>query len=460
MERIRIMLPVVIFLLVVNCYAQTEPTSQKSRPNIIFILTDDQRYDAMGYAGNDIIQTPEMDRLADEGAYFKNAFVTTPICAASRASIMTGLYERSHRFTFGTPPLGKDLVDISYPKLLKDAGYSTGFIGKLGMHYENKMDTSLFDFYERPGEQFWATTYYRLNSDHSTHKHLSTEIGDLSLEFIEKYHADRPFCLSISFHAPHAEDIDPRQYIYPIELDSLYQNIDIPLPIMSDDKHFQAQPEFVREGLNRIRWYWRFDNPEKYQQMVKGYYRMISGVDREIGRIRQKLKAMNIADNTIIIFMGDNGYFLGERQFAGKWLMYENSLKVPLMIYDPDGANIKSEEMALNIDIAPTILSYAGIKIPEKMEGKDLRPHIKGEELNIRDEFLCEHLFDHKKIPRSEGIRSKRYKYFRYIDHPGYEEFYDLLLDPEERTNLINSAEYKERVDQYRIKTNQLIDTL
>jgi len=432
----------------------------KERPNIIFILTDDQRWDAMGYAGNDIIQTPQMDQLAEEGCYFPNSFVTTPICAASRASIMTGLYERSHDFTFNTPPLKKEYVDITYPALLKKSGYTTGFIGKFGMNFEEKLDTTLFDFYRRPGEQFWATTYFRLNEDHTWFRHLTEEIGDLSLDFVES-NRDNPFCLSISFHAPHAADNDPRQYIYPMDMEDLYKEDTIPPPALADDKYFNEQPEYVKAGLNKVRWYWRFDTPERYQEKVKDYYRMISGVDKQLGRLREKLDELGVADNTIIIFMGDNGYFLGERGLAGKWLLYDNSLRVPFIVYDPRTENgaTRNNGMALNIDVAPTILDYAGIEIPEIMQGKSVRPlvekRIEGDE--FRQYFMCEHLFDHPKIPKSEGIRSTRFKYFRYIDDPQHEELYDLSFDPQESINLVELPQFRRVLEFSRITINDEI---
>lgn len=141
--------------------------------------------------------------------------------------------------------------------------------------------------------------------------------------------------LSISFSAPHAHDPAKLQYFWSPEYDTMYQNITIPDPLLKEDFYFQAQPAFVRNGESRKRWHWRFDTPEKYQHSVKGYYRMISEVDAEIGKIRKILEERGLADNTVIIFMGDNGYFLGERQLAGKWLMYDNSLRVPLIVFDP-----------------------------------------------------------------------------------------------------------------------------
>lgn len=442
------------FLLTL-CFAETD------RPNIIFILTDDQRWDALGHAGNPIIETPALDKLSEDGAAFTNAFVTTPICAASRASIMTGLVERTHQFTFGTPPLRTEFADMTYPKLLRDAGYRTGFIGKFGMTYEDGLDAEHFDFYDRPSRGFWGVAYYRLNSDHTGHEHLTDSIGSRSLDFISKADSDpRPFCLSISFNAPHAEDLDPNQYIYPEELASLYQDVEIPPAPLSDDEWFEAQPEWVREGLNHVRWHWRFDTPDKYQRMVKGYYRMISAVDRQVERIRTRLREEGLDQNTIIIFTSDNGYFLNERLLAGKWLMYENSLRVPLIVYDPRASKPQIfEQLALNIDIAPTILTYAGITVPERMQGIPLQTVITDPSAVLRSQFLCEHLFENPRIPQSEGIRTDRYKYFRYRDHPSHEELYDLIQDPLEKQNLASLPEHQKVLIELRQRCDALIET-
>ena len=442
-----------LILLILFTFCGTSYSQE--RPNIIFILTDDQRWDALGYAGNEIIHTPNMDELAAQGCYFENSFVTTPICAASRASIMTGLYERSHAFTFRTKPLAKELVEISYPAILKEAGYSTGFVGKFGMNYQDDMQKQVFDYLQRPGEQFWATTYFRLNKEHTWFRHLSEEIGELSMNYIREQADKGPFCLSVSFHAPHAEDIDPRQYIYPLDMEELYQDVTIPNPELYEIKYFNEQPEYVKTGLNKVRWHWRFDTPEKYQEKMKGYYRMISGVDKQLGLIREELEKLGIADNTIILFMGDNGYFLGERMLAGKWLMYENSLRVPFIVLDPRSGNSgkRSEIMALNIDVAPTILDYAGIEKPSAMQGNSVRPAVDSPEAveELRDHFICEHLFDHERIPKSEGIRTAKYKYFRYIDDPEHEELYDLSKDPLEIKNLAGSKKYAEVLNEMRL---------
>ncbi|MEQ8687169.1 MAG: sulfatase [Imperialibacter sp.] len=432
---------------------------QKNRPNIIFILTDDQRWDALGHAGNSIIQTPEMDKLAREGVYFKNAFVTTPICAASRATIITGLYERKHNYTFQQPPVKNEFIDNSYPAVLKSEGYYGGFLGKMGVNFENKRDTSLFDVYKPEP----VGAYFRLVEEGTKHKHTTDVIRDNAIDFIEKAPADQPFCLSISFHAPHADDSSPQQYFWPQEVDSLYQNVTIPGPSMADDNYFMKLPLPVREGFNRARWNWRFDSPEKYQQMVKGYYRMITGIDRAIAKIRTALEAKGVDKNTVIILMGDNGYFLGERQLAGKWLMYEPSLRVPLIIYDPSGVGAKTvEDMALNVDIAPTILDFAQAKVPGSYQGMSLTGHSKKTKMAVprREAFLCEHLWNFKPIAASEGIRTEKYKYFRYRDIQDSEELYDLANDPWETKNLVQDKASEKILAALRKQCNEEIESL
>jgi arylsulfatase A-like enzyme len=433
--------------------------AQKSRPNIVFILTDDQRWDALGYAGNTIIQTPEMDKLAREGVYFKNTFVTTPICAASRATIITGLYERKHNYTFQQPPVKNEFTDNSYPSVLKSEGYYSGFLGKMGVNFENKRDTSLFDVYKPEP----VGAYFRLVEEGTRHKHTTDVIRDNAIDFIENAPEGKPFCLSISFHAPHADDSSPQQYFWPLEVDSLYKNVTIPGPSMADDNYFMKLPLPVREGFNRARWNWRFDSPEKYQQMVKGYYRMISGIDRAIAKIRAALEAKGVDKKTVIILMGDNGYFLGERQLAGKWLMYEPSLRVPLIIYDPSGVGAKTvEDMALNVDIAPTILDFAQAKIPASYQGMSLTGHTKKTKMAVprRDAFLCEHLWNFKPIAASEGIRTEKYKYFRYRDIPDSEELYDLVNDPWETNNLAADKASQKILAALRKQCNEEIESL
>ena len=427
------------------------------RPNIILLVTDDQRWDAMGNM-NPLVQTPEMDRLVEGGVRFENAFVTTSICAASRASIFAGLVERTHKFTFGTPPMTAQSTDNSYPSLLRRAGYRTGFVGKFGVGVQAGARQAIFDVFKPLGRN----PYFKQQPDGSL-RHVTDITGDRAVEFLRSCSADQPFCLSVSFNAPHAEDNDPRQYIWPEAFDGLYGDVEIPVPETADPAFFAAQPKFLQESLNRVRWKWRFDTPEKFQRMVKGYYRMIAGVDAVIGRLRAELEALGFADNTVIILIGDNGYFLGERGFAGKWLPYEESLRVPLVVHDPraeaSARGARPEQMALNIDLAPTILELAGAPVPETMQGRSLLPVCRGQTPEWRTDFWFEHLMEHPKIIKHEGVRAERHKYARYFEQiPVYEELYDLDADPLEKRNLAGDPQHAELLGRLRRRCDELRD--
>ncbi|HCC70286.1 MAG TPA: hypothetical protein DEQ09_03925 [Bacteroidales bacterium] len=238
------------------------------KPNIILIITDDQRWDALGYAGNNIIKTPHMDKLAGEGLYFSNAFVTTPICAASRASLFTGLYERTHDYTFGKPVLKNEYMYQSYPYLLRKEGYITGMVGKFGVEVNEGIEDSLFNWKKKT---FWP--YIR--EINGKQVHLADINGDNAIEFIRSCKG-QPFCLSLSFWSPHADDGAEEQYFWPGYYDSLYYGIEIPVPETADPLFFEALPEYLKTTMNRKRWYWRYDTPEKHQRMVKGYYNVSS----------------------------------------------------------------------------------------------------------------------------------------------------------------------------------------
>lgn len=429
-----------------------------ARPNIIFILTDDQRWDALGYAGNELAHTPEMDALAQAGAYFQHAVVTTPICSASRASIFSGVHERTHRYTFQTGPIKAHLMETSYPKILRESGYHTGFYGKFGVNYDG-LD-QLFDVYEsydRGPHPDRRGYFYKVLDGEPVH--LTRYTGQRALEFIEGAPRDKPFCLSLSFSAPHAQDSAPDQYFWQESTDGLYQNMDMPGPSLGGAEYFERLPKPVRDGFNRLRWTWRYDTPEKYQHSVKGYYRMIAGIDLELGKIRATLEKEGLDQSTVILLMGDNGYFLGERQMAGKWLMYDNSVRVPLIVYDPRVDEHRDvSRMALNIDVPSTLLDLAGVPRPATWQGQSLLPLVRGEKPNWeRDAVLVEHLWEFESIPPSEGVRTDDWKYFRYCNDPSTEELYDLAADPRETRNLVNDERYRQRLDAMRVECDALI---
>lgn len=426
------------------------------RPNIIFIVTDDQRWDALGCVGNPVIHTPNMDRLADQGVRFANAFATTPICAASRASLLTGLWERAHGYTFGQPPLASELVAMSYPRLLRAAGYRTGFVGKLGVRLNGGDAAAMFDSFEPSSLPYVKETL-------GGRRHLTEINTDRAVAFLRECGPEQPFCLSVSFWAPHAEDSAPEQYFWPESCDALYRDITIEPPGPAAQKLFESQPPFLRECLNRVRWHWRFDTPEKHDRMVKGYYRMISGVDAGVGRLMDELQALGRDRDTVVIVTSDNGYFLGERGWAGKWTMHEPSIRVPLIVHDPrthDGNGRVIDEMALNVDLAPFILDLAGLEPTSTMQGRSLLPLLENRSADWRKEIFTEHLWDDPRIPQTEAVRTGRWKYIRYPRHPEFEELYDVVGDPGEERNLADREESQERLTTLRNRCQRLADSL
>jgi len=425
--------------------------AQERRPNLLLVVTDDQRFDQMACAGHSVLKTDVMDALAAKGVRFTNAFVTTAICAASRASIMTSRHEGSHGYTFGKKPMGKELGDDSYFAQLKRAGYQTGFVGKWGVKFAKGALKGALDYRRGSGHPY-------LKKDRP---HLTTIVADQAIEFVAKQSAEQPFCLTVSFHAPHAQDGHKDQYIPPPELSELYADAEVPVPPYAESG-FAVLPDFLKKSMGRIRWKWRFDNRAKQVRRTKDYWRMITGVDQALGRILASLREHKLDDNTVIVFTSDNGYFLGERGLAGKWLIYEESIRIPLIVCDPRLDKSRhgaiDDRMVLNVDFAPTLLDLAGVPIPNGYEGKSLMPLVHGEAGPWRKDFLYEHRMNHKDIPKSQGVRGQRWVYARFDEQePVYEQLFDLHNDPEQRNNLAGDPAHKEVLAQQRARCDELL---
>ncbi len=279
------------------------------------------------------------------------------------------------------------------------------------------------------------------------------------MEFLDASSTDVPFCLSVSFKAAHVQDsynLSDDPFPFDPDLEHLYSDVTIPLPATGTDRHYQRLPLFLKNSEARMRWAVRFWGPDRYQDSVKGYYRLISGIDLVVGRISRKLQSKGLAENTVIIFSSDNGFYLGEYGLAGKWFPHEVSIRVPLITYDPRvprRQGIRRDEMALSIDIAPTIIELAGREVPAGVQGSSLLPLLDRDDTGWREEFFYEHLFEHPRIPATEAVRTKEWKYTRYLDtDPLYEELYDLVNDPLEELNLIASPRYEARAKAMRQK--------
>jgi arylsulfatase A-like enzyme len=283
-------------------------------------------------------------------------------------------------------------------------------------------------------------------------RHETDLCADAAIEFIETNPKGKPFCLSVSFNASHAEDSDLRpgyHFQWPESTDGLYDDVEMPAPALADKKYFKAMPAFLQDEdlLSRARYFWRWDTPEKYQINMRAYYRMVTGIDNAVARILTALETAGLAENTIIVYTGDNGFMKADRGVAGKWNHYDQSLDVPFIVYDPtlpaDKRGRVVSELGTLLDVAPTIVNWAGLKQPGVYQGGSLVPLIEGKPLkDWQQDVYCEHLFD--RYNNWYGVRGKRYKYAVYYEEPDgpYEVLYDLEKDPTEFVNLANNPEY------------------
>ncbi|MCB9768453.1 MAG: sulfatase [Candidatus Omnitrophica bacterium] len=434
-------------------------SEEKRRPNLLFILTDDHRWDALGSAGNPIVQTPNLDRIAAEGVSFTRNFVVTSICCTSRANIFSGMYGSRNGVEDFSVFFDPDTWSQCYPTLLRKAGYRTGFVGKWGVGHDLPEDE--FDFWGG-----YAGQGKYLEEIDGKMTHMTERLGTKSLEFLEGCDGSQPFCLSISFKAPHCQDGAERQFPPDPDLESLYADTEIPRPETATEEYFSRLPEFLQQSEARKRWEVRFATDEMRQNSVRDYYRLITGVDNQVGNLLAKLEEMGALDNTVIVFTGDNGFYLGEHGLAGKWFMHEESIRTPLLVYDPtlpkEKRGRKVDPMALNIDISPTLLDYAGVEIPDRVQGRSVRSIVEGESpKDWRTEWFYEHHFKHPRIPQTEGVRTEVWKYTRYIDvDPVYEELFDLEKDPHEKNNLVGNPDYDSQLKQLRGKWEKMRDAV
>ncbi|MGZ8939826.1 MAG: sulfatase family protein [Limisphaerales bacterium] len=451
------------FLLIIIAVGQMVALGAdgEQRPNILFVLTDDQRFDSLRCMGNALIRTPHIDRLATNGVIFRNHFVTTPICSVSRASIFTGQYLRRHRIGDFATPLSKEQWVSSYPALLRAAGYRTGFIGKFGVGNAKSIAERKSDFDYWRGLPGQAGEWF-IDPKDPKGQHATARFGDEALEFIEGCSNATPFCLSISFNAPHARDGKPREFRPDGRDEELYVDEVIPVPATATENHFRALPEFVQKSEARRRWEKRFATEEMFQRTMRDYYRLVTGIDREVGRILERLAARGFDKNTVVIFTSDNGWFAGERGLADKWFIYEESIRVPLIIFDPRRSAAERgrvvEAMTLNLDFAPTMLSMAGVKVPEGMQGRSLEPLLAGQDVrDWRKAFYFEHHFRPDIIPPSEGVRTEERAYVRWLaPNPELEEMYDLRRDPRQESNVVSDASAAVVLEELREETRRL----
>lgn len=439
---------------------QAEEAAAERPPNILFILADDQRNDELACAGEPFLRTPNIDRLAEQGVRFENAFVTTSICMVSRASIFTGLTQRTLEYGPGNPGsknLSEAMLETSFPTLLRDAGYRTGYFGKNHVTYMGG-NRRAFDRMFDDWEHINRFPYFKEQPDGSK-RHAAELIGDRAVAFLESQPKDRPFFLYVSFNIPHAsKDLTPGigHFPWPKAEDGLYEDIVPPRPELDDPAIFEALPPVLKDSLNRTRWHWRWDTIEKYNTNMRARYRMITGMDRVIGRVLAVLEERGLAENTVVVYSSDNGYYRGERGLAGKWTHFEESLRVPLIITDPrqpeSGRGELADPLVLNLDLPSTFLDLAGLEIPASYQGRSLAPLLDHPDPEPwRDDFLGEHHQFGKVIPAWSGVRNERFMYAVYDEvDPPVEFLHDLERDPKQLRNFADDPEFQEVLNELR----------
>jgi arylsulfatase A-like enzyme len=420
--------------------------------NVLILYGDDWRHDTLGVAGHPVVKTPQLDKLASEGVRFTHNCVTTSICGVSRASLYSGQWMSRHgasKFVMWDTPW-----ELSYPGLLRANGYYTGHVGK----WHNRPDPKdKFDFGRFYNGRHWYPTPDG-GKIHSTKRNEND-----ALEFLRTRPKDKPFYLNVAFFTPHAEDGNPEQYLPQPESMKLYQDVTIPVPPNATEESWKRLPEFFtdrNEGRNR--WTWRFDTPEKYQKMMKNYYRLVTGNDATCGRVLEELENQGVLDNTLVIFTTDNGYFHGEHGLADKWYPHQESIRVPLIIRDPrmakENHGTTRDDFTLNVDLAPTILTAVGVSVPAVMQGRDIAPlYLAKEKPAWRNEFFYEHptLNNPDFIPASEALVRKDWKYFYWPEHK-VEQLFDLTKDPREENDLAGDPSQAGRLAAMRERFNEL----
>jgi arylsulfatase A-like enzyme len=486
-------------LLLVSC-----GNKSKDRPNIIFIMTDDQATRTVSAYDGAINGTPNIDRLAEEGVKFQNSFVTNSICNPSRASILTGKYGHKNGVVGNASPWNNQQTLL--PRLLQKAGYKTALIGKWHL---NSPPGDEFDYSNRligAGKQGF---YYNPDFETGDGKkekvtgHSTNLVTGKALDWLSKEteQQENPFMLFVQYKAPHVPRMPQFQYLDRYAKDSipepktLYDDYDTRAPYAQEANmkiHYNALPlmedhnpeeniYFARMDDEQRRKWHRYKDPETkeyqkmkaegllngkgekqfaYQKFIKDYLRLIDGVDANMGKLLDWLdEHPDIKNNTLVVFTSDQGFFTGQHGWAEKRFMYEESLQTPLLMRWPNAieAGQTIDRMVQNIDFAPTFLDAAGIEIPNNMQGRSFKPMLDGEEVKDWRRAIYYHYYDHgiHNVPRHEGVRTDRYKLIHFYTNNAW-EFYDLREDPYEVRNFYGNKEYNEVIDTLKQKLKRL----
>ena len=499
MRALRVLLGILsLAFFSTSCNDKVEPVE---KPNILFIMTDDHSFQTISAYSDKLIETPNIDRIAEEGVIFPNSFVGNSICAPSRATMLTGKHTHKNgqvdnRVTF-------DGSQTTFPKLLQQAGYQTALVGK----WHLRSDPTGFDYWNiLPGQgQYYNPDFIEMGEQKQYEGYCTTLTTDFALDWLENRDAEKPFCLLLHHKAPHRtwqpDTLHFNEFadkVYPVpdnffddyegrtaaaeqrlsiranDMDIRYdlkmqdEQIESRFPGMDHTARMNEQQEkawnahykpitedFLEKDLEgRELYLW------KYQRYMRDYLACIRSVDENVGRVLDYLKENGMDENTLVVYTSDQGFYMGEHGWFDKRFMYEESLRTPLLMRLPKDYPAKGEitKLVQNIDYAPTFLDLAGVEIPEEMQGKSMRPILLEDEVEWRDgiyyhyyEFPNEHM-----VKRHYGIRTDRYKLIHFYNDIDEWELYDLKEDPSEMNNLIDSEEHAQLIDSLRNELTKL----
>ncbi|VAW18523.1 Mucin-desulfating sulfatase [hydrothermal vent metagenome] len=505
--KAKLLIPIICVLAMqAGCQVKEKPVK---KPNILFIMTDDHSYQTLSAYSNKLIETPNLDRIANEGVIFKNSFVGNSICAPSRATLLTG--KHTHKNGQINNVVTFDGSQLTFPKLLQRAGYQTALIGK----WHLKSDPTGFDYWNiLPGQgQYYNPDFIEMGEKKQFEGYCTTLITDFALSWLDNRDPGKPFCLLLHHKASHRTwqpdtlnfaEFENKTYPVPDNFFDNYKgrraaaeqklsiratDMDIQYDLKMEDDQGRIHSRFpwmkhtsrMNEAQKRA-WENHYkpitkdfleQNLQgddlalwKYQRYMRDYLACIRSVDENVGRVLDYLEKNGLAENTLVVYTSDQGFYMGEHGWFDKRFMYEQSLRTPLLMHLPKGYSKKGEvtELVQNIDYAPTFLDFAGVEIPPEMQGESLKP-ILSEEKNIEwrkgiyyhyYEFPNEHA-----VKRHYGIRTDRYKLIHFYNDIEEWELYDLQSDPDEMNNLIHSEKYTALIDSLKtelIKLQELYD--
>jgi arylsulfatase A-like enzyme len=461
----RLILAIAIVLSVAVRSSVPESQGGRAAPrNVIFILSDDHRHDFMSFVDGapPFLQTPNLDRMAKLGAHVQNAFVTTALCSPSRASILTGQYAHRHGIVDNTTPIRTRTT--FFPQLLRKAGYRTAYVGKWHMGEADARPQPGFDHWVSfRGQGVYADPSLNINGKQQQVRGYTTDLlTDHAVDWLKQHAAagsKQPFFLYLSHKAVHGPfEPAPRHK-------GRYANAAIPYPAsMADtEANYRNKPRWVKEQRNS--WHgvdFMYHGAMQFDQFYRGYTETLLGLDDSVGRVLDYLDASGLSASTLVVYMGDNGFLLGEHGLIDKRNAYEESMRVPMLAYAPGliAPGSKVTPVVRNIDIAPTVLDVAGVAAPKEMQGRSILPALRGEPVKWEGELLYEYYWEYAfpHTPTTLALRGDRYKFIYYPGVWDIQELYDLQADPKEQHNLIDVPEHRERVTQMRTRLWNLLD--